>query len=81
MFSWKQKKTFSDLATVTQEEWSSSIEKIKKFTQHNYENGLLVTQKEVIRWIVHLETMENVTGTLLDSHVRESKDLLLKVHL
>ena len=63
MATWKQQKNFQGpFVTVTHAEWNSSIdnmrEKVWQLTQHNYENGSSMTQKDVIKWSVYLKTIE-----------------------
>ena len=49
--------------------WKTECKKNRKnvwqSTQRNYENGSTVTQKEVTKWSVHLETMEKRYKDLL----------------
>ena len=69
------------MKTVTQEKWNSFTEKMSEKsidTQHNYENGSIMTQKEKINWSVHLETMKSVTRTWCDSHTRVSGSIAIE---
>lgn len=49
-----------------------------QFIQRNYENGSAMTQKEIIKWSVHLETTKKHSRTLCDSHIEESRRIAVE---
>ena len=49
-----------------------------QFIQRNYENGSAMTQKEIIKWSVHLETTKKHSRIVTQKRVEE---LLLRAHL